>query len=34
MNSWAAAIYLARTINAQYPNAYAIVYTKKKWPTT
>jgi hypothetical protein len=28
----AAAIYLARTINADYPNAYAVVYTKKKWP--
>src|SRR4051794_22937555 len=26
------AIYLARTINAQYPNAYAVVYTKNKWP--
>lgn len=29
----AAAIYLARTINAQYPNAHALVYTKNKWPT-
>ena len=28
----AAAIYLARTINAAYPNAYAVVYTKDKWP--
>jgi hypothetical protein len=28
----AAAIYLARTINADYPNAYAVVHTKKKWP--
>jgi hypothetical protein len=28
----AAAIYLARTINADYPNAYAVVYTKDKWP--
>jgi hypothetical protein len=28
----AAAIYLARTINAAYPNAYAVVHTKKKWP--
>jgi hypothetical protein len=28
----AAAIYLARTINAQYPNAYAVVYTQSKWP--
>jgi hypothetical protein len=28
----AAAIYLARTINANYPNAYAVVYTKDKWP--
>jgi Trehalose utilisation len=28
----AAAIYLARTINAQFPNAYAVVYTKDKWP--
>src|SRR3984893_3144365 len=28
----AAAIYLARTINANYPNAYAVVYTKNKWP--
>lgn len=28
----AAAIYLARTINANYPNAYAVVHTKKKWP--
>jgi hypothetical protein len=29
----AAAIYLARTINAKYPDAYAVVYTKAKWPT-
>jgi hypothetical protein len=28
----AAAIYLARTINAHYPGAYAVVYTKNKWP--
>ncbi len=28
----AAAIYLARTINANYPQAYAVVYTKNKWP--
>ncbi len=28
----AGAIYLARTINATYPNAYAVVYTKDKWP--
>jgi hypothetical protein len=28
----AGAIYLARTINANYPNAYAVVYTKNKWP--
>src|SRR5262249_5448847 len=28
----AAAIYLARTINENYPNAYAVVYTKAKWP--
>jgi hypothetical protein len=28
----AAAIYLARTINADYPGAYAVVYTKDKWP--
>ena len=28
----AAAIYLARTINANYPGAYAVVYTKAKWP--
>jgi hypothetical protein len=28
----AAAIYLARTINAEYPGAYAVVYTKDKWP--
>ena len=28
----AGAIYLARTINAQYPKAYAVVHTKKKWP--
>jgi len=29
----AASIYLARTINARYPDAYAVVYTKAKWPT-
>jgi len=28
----AAAIYLARTINANYPAAYCVVYTKDKWP--
>jgi hypothetical protein len=28
----AAAIYLARTLNAHYPDAYAVVYTKDKWP--
>ncbi len=28
----AAAIYLARTINANYPGAYCVVYTKDKWP--
>jgi len=28
----AGAIYLARTINAEFPNAYAVVYTKDKWP--
>jgi hypothetical protein len=28
----AGAIYLARSINANYPNAYAVVYTKAKWP--
>jgi hypothetical protein len=28
----AAAIYLARTINARYPNAYAVVYTHNHWP--
>jgi Trehalose utilisation len=28
----AGAIYLARTINANYPYAYAVVYTKNKWP--
>ena len=28
----AGAIYLARTINANYPNAYAVVHTKNKWP--
>jgi hypothetical protein len=28
----AAAIYLARTLNAHYPNAYAVVHTKDKWP--
>ena len=28
----AGAIYLARTINAKYPDAYAVVYTEKKWP--
>src|SRR6266540_2301572 len=26
------AIYLARTINANFPNAYAVVHTKNKWP--
>src|SRR5215471_954823 len=28
----AAAIYLARTINAHYPDAYAVVHTHAKWP--
>src|SRR4051812_5179143 len=28
----AAAVYLARTINATYPEAYAVVHTKAKWP--
>jgi hypothetical protein len=28
----AGAIFLARAINAHYPNAYAVVYTKNKWP--
>ncbi len=28
----AAAIYLARTINSHYPDAYAVVHTKNKWP--
>lgn len=28
----AAAIYLARTINANYPGAYAVVHTRAKWP--
>jgi hypothetical protein len=28
----AAAIYFARMINENYPNAYAVVYTKNKWP--
>jgi hypothetical protein len=28
----AAAVYLARTINANYPEAYAVVHTMKKWP--
>jgi hypothetical protein len=28
----AGAIYLARTINAHYPGAYAVVHTKDKWP--
>src|SRR5437762_3450784 len=28
----AAAVYLARTINASYPKAYAAVYTRQKWP--
>jgi hypothetical protein len=28
----AAAIYLARGINAHYPNAWAVVHTKNKWP--
>jgi hypothetical protein len=29
----AGAIYLARQINAHYPDAYAVVYTRPKWPT-
>jgi hypothetical protein len=28
----AAAIYLARTLNERYPDAYAVVHTKAKWP--
>ncbi len=28
----AGAIYLARTINANYPDAYAVVHTRNKWP--
>lgn len=28
----AGSIYLARRINAVYPNAYAVVYTEDKWP--
>lgn len=28
----AAAIYLARSINAQYPNAWAVVHSKQRWP--
>jgi hypothetical protein len=28
----AAAIYFAHIINSQYPNAYAVVHTKAKWP--
>ena len=28
----AAALYLARTINVHYPQTYAVVYTKDKWP--
>jgi hypothetical protein len=28
----AAAIYFARTINANYPKAWCVVYTKAKWP--
>ncbi len=28
----AAAIYLARTVNANYPSAHAVVYTKNHWP--
>src|SRR2546421_7139171 len=28
----AAAIYLARTINERYPDAYAVVHTMSKWP--
>jgi hypothetical protein len=28
----AGAIYLARTVNAHYPGAYAVVHTKNKWP--
>ena len=29
----AGAIYFARTINAHYPDAYAVVYTRPHWPT-
>lgn len=28
----AAAIYFAKVLNTQYPNAYAVVHTKDKWP--
>src|SRR3954451_6016436 len=28
----AAALYLAHTINERYPDAYAVVHTKAKWP--
>src|SRR5437868_1062597 len=28
----AAAIYFARTINAEYPKAWCVVHTKDKWP--
>jgi hypothetical protein len=28
----AAAIYFARTLNAHYPNAHVVVYTRDKWP--
>src|ERR1700682_5086711 len=28
----AAAVYLAKTINANYPDAYAVVHTQAKWP--
>ncbi len=28
----AGAVYLARTINATYPDAYAVVYTQDRWP--
>ena len=30
----AGALYFARTINAVYPNAWAVVYPDKKWPQT
>src|SRR5437773_5833636 len=29
----AGAIYMARTLNAQYPNCYAVVHAGGRWPT-